>query len=55
MIYFLVFDNTVFIKKYEYLSDLMKESKVGFPYDGAKEHYIVDIENDTLSNATIKK
>lgn len=46
---FLVCDNTVFVKKkYPQIENLMKDSDCGSPYDGAKEHYILDIENVPL-------
>ena len=45
---FLVCDNTVFVKKFPELSEIMNGSACGFPYDGAKESYILDIENDGL-------
>ena len=41
----LVCDNTVFIKKHAELEDIMKHAETGTPYDGAKEHYILDIED----------
>ena len=45
---FTVCDNTVFVKKFPDLSEIMNGSACGFPYDGAKESYILDIENDAL-------
>ncbi len=42
---FTVCDNTVFVKKFKELEEIMKGADVGFPYEGAKEHYILDIEN----------
>lgn len=45
---FTVCDNTVFVKKFPKLSEIMNGSACGFPYDGAKESYILDIENDGL-------
>ena len=45
---FTVCDNTVFVKKFPELSEIMNGSACGFPYDGAKESYILDIENDAL-------
>lgn len=45
---FTVCDNTVFVKKFPELSKIMNGSACGFPYDGAKESYILDIENDEL-------
>ncbi len=46
---FLVCDDTVFIKKHEALKDLMTEAECGIPYGGAKEHYILDVENRELT------
>lgn len=54
MVYFLskpillVCDNTVFIKILPDTSKIMENAERGFPYDGAKEHYILDIENREL-------
>ncbi len=39
----LICDNCVFIKKLECLSAL--DLPCGIPYDGAKEHYILDIDD----------
>ncbi len=44
----LVCDNEVFVKKLEPLQELMKGADVGTPYNGAKEHYILDIEDSEL-------
>lgn len=41
----LVCDSTVYIKKHEAVNALMKDASVGTPYAGAKEHYILDIED----------
>src|SRR5574344_545642 len=49
----LVCDNIVFIKKLDEIKDLMENEEVGFPYQGAKEHYILDIENKELSSKVI--
>ncbi len=49
----LVCDNTVFVKKLGEIAELMKNSDCGIPYDGAKEHYILDIENSELSKQVI--
>ncbi len=50
----LVCDNTVFVKKLEELKILMQDSEVGVPYKGAKEHYILDIENSDLTNQVVQ-
>jgi TfoX/Sxy family transcriptional regulator of competence genes len=45
----LVCDNTVFVKILPCLDDIMQTAEKGFPYKGAKEHYILDIDNRELS------
>ena len=45
---FLVCDNCVFVKELPELADLMTGAERGIPYDGSKEHYILDIENSEL-------
>jgi TfoX/Sxy family transcriptional regulator of competence genes len=45
----LVCDNTVYIKKIDAVASLMAEAARGNPYQGAKEHYILDIEDRTLA------
>ncbi len=49
----LVCDNTVFVKQLECISEKMRDAKKGFPYVGAKEHYILDIDNSELSKEVI--
>ena len=49
---FLLCDESVFVKKLESLGAITKENSafftLGTPYNGAKEHYIIDIENLAL-------
>lgn len=45
----LVCDNTVFVKKVDCTEKLMGSASCGTPYNGAKEHYILDIENRELA------
>ena len=49
----LVCDDTVFVKKVPEVEALMENADCGIPYDGAKEHYILDIENRELANVVI--
>lgn len=44
----LVCDNCTMVKKLPELAELMKDASEGIPYDGAKPHYILDIENREL-------
>lgn len=48
-----VCDNTVFVKKLPEIVDIMSDAGLGFPYDGAKECYILDIENGELLDRLI--
>lgn len=50
----LVCDNTVFVKRINELSQIMENAEIGLPYNGAKEHYILDIENKELTDAVLE-
>ena len=50
---FLVCDNTVYVKKHDELSDFMSSVDCGYPYNGAKEHYIVDVENRSIMDELV--
>lgn len=41
----MICDNLAYVKKHPAISDLMKEAETGIPYDGAKEHYVLDVEH----------
>jgi len=45
----LVCDNTVFVKILPCLDTLMANAEKGHPYNGAKEHYVLDIDNAELA------
>lgn len=49
----LVCDNTVFIKILPCLDELMASADKGFPYNGAKERYILDIEDIELTREVV--
>jgi len=49
----LVCDNTVFVKIQPCLDNLMANAEKGYPYSGAKEHYILDIDNDDLAREVV--
>lgn len=49
----LVCDNAVFVKILPCLDELLHGAERGFPYEGAKEHYILDIDNVELTRATV--
>lgn len=50
----LVCDDTVFVKILPELDPLMQRAERGLPYPGAKEHYILDIENRELTRAVVE-
>jgi len=45
----LVCNNTVYVKMLPCAAELLKGAEHGIPYKGAKEHYILDIDNQELS------
>ncbi|GHU60732.1 hypothetical protein FACS1894171_2600 [Clostridia bacterium] len=49
----LVCDDTAFVKMLPCLDALMLDAERGFPYDGAKEHYILDVENADLAGRVV--
>ena len=50
----LVCDNTVYVKRLPEIEELMSDAECGVPYDGAKEHYILDIENSELTAKVVE-
>lgn len=50
----LVCDNTVYVKILPCVETLLTEADKGCPYPGAKEHYILDIDNGELAKAVIE-
>ena len=49
----LVGDNTVFVKIVPELAALMVDAVRGLPYEGAKEHYILDIDDNDLARQVV--
>lgn len=49
----LVCDNTIFVKILDVIKDKMAESDKGLPYDGAKEHYILDVDDSEFAKEII--
>jgi TfoX/Sxy family transcriptional regulator of competence genes len=41
----LVCDNTAFVKMLDCIKSSMENEEKGFPYEGAKEHYIINADN----------
>lgn len=51
----IVCDNNAFVKKLDCVEEFMKEASTGYPYDGAKEHYILDIDNAEFCKAVVSE
>lgn len=51
----IVCDNNVFVKKLDCIENMMKNADTGYPYAGAKEHYILDIDNSDFSKSVVTK
>ena len=49
----LVCDDTVYVKILPCLDAVMDSASKGYPYNGAKEHYILDIEDAELADKVI--
>ncbi len=49
----LVCDNTVFVKERDCIKQFESKLDKGIPYTGAKEHYIVDVDDRDLLNTII--
>jgi TfoX/Sxy family transcriptional regulator of competence genes len=49
----LVCDDTVFVKIVAALDEVLAGAEKGFPYDSAKEHYILDIDDAELARKVI--
>jgi hypothetical protein len=49
----LVCDNTAYIKMLGCIQEKMKNAEIGEPYNGAKSHYILDIDNAEFSKEII--
>jgi len=41
----LICDNTAYVKKLDSIKLFCENAETGIPYNGAKEHYILDIDN----------
>lgn len=50
-----VCNNIAYVKEKEEIALLMKDASRGCPYQGAKEHYILDIDNKELTKNVVSK
>lgn len=45
---FLLCDEMLYVKQFEILKPLLESAPLGFPYKGAKESYILDVDSHAL-------
>jgi len=50
----IVCDNTCYIKIHPVINELMQDAERGTPYDGAKEHYILDIDHGDFATKVVR-
>jgi TfoX/Sxy family transcriptional regulator of competence genes len=50
----LICDNTAFVKKLDCVKELLEVEEIGTPYKGAKEHYILDVDNAEVMKKIVK-
>lgn len=51
----LVCDDTVFVKIFDAVKDDLADAQKGIPYEGSKEHYILDIDDADLAVRVVEK
>lgn len=51
----IVCDNIPFVKQLECIKVKMQNAEKGYPYNGAKEHYILDIDNKDFSKFIVEE
>ena len=49
----LICDNTVYLKMKDEIKEYMEDAQTGTPYEGAKEHYILDIEDYDITSKVL--
>lgn len=51
----IVCDNIPFVKQLDCIADVMRDAKTGHPYQGAKLHYILDIDNADFAKEIVSR
>lgn len=49
----IVCSNVCFVKKLDCIKEIMQNADTGYPYNGAKEHYVLDIDNSDFSKFVV--
>lgn len=50
----IVCDNIPYVKEHEAIKSMMSSAERGYPYEGAKEHYILDVSRSDFAVRVIK-
>ncbi len=50
-----VCNNTAFVKKLDSIQEMMQNAETGFPYKGAKEHYILDVDESDFCQKVVSE
>lgn len=51
----IVCDNVPYVKQLECIKEMMQNVETGYPYKGAKEHYVLDIDNLEFCKTVIRE
>ncbi len=51
----IVCDETAYVKKLNCITELMKGYEVGCPYEGAKEHYVLDVDDEEFCRKVVSE
>lgn len=51
----IVCDNVPFVKMLDCIKEKMENAETGYPYKGAKEHYILDIDNSEFCKSIVSE
>ena len=50
----IVCDNIPYVKEHEAIKSMMESAERGFPYEGAKEHYVLDVSRSDFAVKVVK-
>ena len=50
----IVCDNIPYVKEHEAIKSMMETAERGFPYEGAKEHYVLDVSRSDFTVKIVK-
>ena len=51
----IVCNNTVFVKELDCIKEMTETAEEGYPYKGAKEHYILDIDTSDFCKTIVSE